>query len=117
MHRDFLVYLNDVCEACDLIIEFTHGYNYKEFISDKKTFHAVIRNLEIIGEAVKKLPDNIRSMQTNIEWRKIAGLRDILIHEYFSIDSDIVWDIITNKIMELKKAATTIREHLNKEDE
>jgi uncharacterized protein with HEPN domain len=116
MPRDFLIYLNDICEACDLIIEFTQNYDYKEFINDKKTFHAVIRNLEIIGEAVKKLPDNIRSMQDNIEWRKIAGLRDILIHEYFSIDSDIVWDIITNKIIDLKNASNSIKEELIKKN-
>jgi uncharacterized protein with HEPN domain len=58
----------------------------------------VVRNLEIIGEAAKKLPDGVRLNHPEIDWKRIAGLRDILIHEYFGVDEDIIWDIVENKI-------------------
>lgn len=64
---------------------------------------AVVRNLEIIGEAVKKLPVEVRAEYTDIPWRKIAGLRDILIHEYFGININIIWDVVENKLSLLKK--------------
>jgi uncharacterized protein with HEPN domain len=68
-----------------------------------KTFDAVVRNLEVIGEATKKIPENIRSQKPQVEWRRIAGLRDILIHEYFGVDVEIVWDIIKSKLPPLEK--------------
>jgi uncharacterized protein with HEPN domain len=64
---------------------------------------AVVRNLEIIGEAAKMIPDSIRVQYPNIEWKKISGLRDILAHHYFEVDLDIVWDIIQNKLPELER--------------
>ncbi|HEC86588.1 MAG TPA: DUF86 domain-containing protein, partial [Thermoplasmatales archaeon] len=63
----------------------------------------VIRNLEIIGEAVKNLPDDIKKDYPEVEWRKIAGLRDILIHAYFGVDLEVIWDIVKNKVPELKR--------------
>ena len=63
---------------------------------------AVIRNLEVIGEAIKSVPTEVRDRYANIPWQRIAGLRDMLIHHYFGIDVDIVWDIVQNKIPELK---------------
>ena len=77
---------------------------YDSFQDDRKTVDAVVRNLEIIGEASKKIPPEIKEKISTIEWRKIAGLRDILIHEYFGVDEEILWDIVENKIPELKKA-------------
>ena len=78
--------------------------DFKAFCSDEVRYDAVIRNLEIIGEASKKIPEHIRSTYPKVEWRKVSGLRDILIHAYFSIDSNILWDIIKVKIPELLKA-------------
>ena len=71
---------------------------------------AVVRNLEIIGEAIKKIPDEIRAKYPDVEWKKIAGLCDILIHEYFGIDTEIIWDVILNKLPAL---AGQIRKILN----
>ncbi len=71
------------------------------FYSDEKTVDAVIRNVIIIGEAVKRLPDDIKFRYNNIKWRKIAGLMDIVVHVYFGIDEDILWDVVQNKIPEL----------------
>lgn len=74
------------------------------FLRDDKTFDAVVRNLEIIGEAAKHLPEEARNNASDIDWRKIAGLRDILIHEYFGIDGEIVWDIVQHKLPVLETA-------------
>ncbi len=70
---------------------------------DEKTLDAVIRNLEVIGEAVKLIPAEVREQHGEINWNKIAGLRDILIHRYFGIDVEIIWDVVQNKIPPLEK--------------
>lgn len=72
------------------------------FMNDDKTFDAVMRNLQIIGEAVKQFPMEIRERYPKVAWKKIAGLRDIVTHEYFGIDDDIIWDVVHNKVPELK---------------
>ena len=74
---------------------------FKEFIANELIQDGVIRNLEIIGEAVKDIPEDIKSIYPNIEWKKIAGLRDILIHAYFGVDMEIIWDIVENKVPKL----------------
>jgi uncharacterized protein with HEPN domain len=73
------------------------------FIQDEKTVDAVVRNLEILGEAAKHIPPDVRASYPHIEWRRIAGLRDVIAHEYFGIDQDILWDIIENQVPVLLK--------------
>lgn len=68
------------------------------FAKDARTFDAVIRNLEVIGEAAKKVPESVRAPYPEVEWKRISGLRDILIHEYFGVDPEIAWDIVQNKL-------------------
>jgi uncharacterized protein with HEPN domain len=82
---------------------YTESLSKAAFLEDEKTFDAVVRNLEIIGEAVKKLPEALRAQHPNLEWKKMAGLRDILIHEYFGLDAEIVWDIVKSKIPPLDR--------------
>lgn len=98
MPRDYKVYVDDILEAIGKIRRFTADLDSKTFSDDEKTFDAVIRNLEVIGEAVKKIPEEIRTQYPTVEWKKIAGVRDILIHEYFGIDVEIVWDIVQTKL-------------------
>lgn len=103
MPRDYKVYLDDIIGASVKIRNYTSGLTLEGLKDDSKTLDAVIRNLEVIGEAAKKVPGEVRSMYPEIEWKKIAGLRDILIHEYFGIDANIIWDILKNKLPHLEK--------------
>ena len=98
MPRDYRVLLEDIAEAVQVIGEFTAGMTRDDLAADRKTRDAVIRNLEVIGEAVKKLPDEMKSGHADIEWKRIAGLRDILVHDYFGVDMDIVWDVVTTRL-------------------
>lgn len=101
MRRDYLLYVNDIISSIEKIREYVADMTYEEFERDNKTQDAIIRNLEVIGEAVKGIPDEIRLSMTEIDWRKIIGLRNLLIHEYFGISLPIVWDVICNKLDEL----------------
>ncbi len=103
MSRDYKVYLDDILEAIDKIRTYTADMSVDSFAVDSKTFDAVLRNLEVIGEAVKRIPDEIRLQHQQVEWKKIAGLRDILIHQYFGIDAEIIWDVVHNKLPELER--------------
>ncbi len=102
MPRDFRVHLEDILGAIGKIKRYTKGLSKQGFAGDDKTLDAVVRNLEVIGEAVKQLPADLRAREPGIDWQKIAGLRDILIHQYFGIDVDILWDIIQNKLPTLE---------------
>ena len=104
MSREWELYLEDILESCEKILRFTEGLTFEQFTNDERTYDAVVRNLEIIGEAAKHIPDDIRVVLPNIEWRKAAGLRDMLAHAYFGIDNDILWDIVRNKVPELADA-------------
>ena len=108
MPRDYRVYLEDILEATRKITTYTGSLSKTAFLEDEKTLDAVIRNLEVIGEAVKKLPEDLRAQHSGVEWKKIAGLRDILIHEYFGLDAEIVWDIVRNKVPALDREVRTI---------
>lgn len=103
MPRDSRVYLEDILEATRKIMAYTGSLSKAAFLEDEKTFDAVVRNLEIIGEAVKKLPEDLRAQHPALGWKKMAGLRDILIHEYFGLDAEIVWDIVKNKVPPLDR--------------
>jgi len=98
MSRDYKVYLEDIVQAIEKIQRYTEGLSLEVLASDEKTLDAVLRNLEVIGEAVKALPEQVRLQGQDVDWKKIAGLRDILIHRYFGIDLDIIWDVIRNRL-------------------
>ncbi len=102
MPRDFEVFLQDILEAIEKILSYTIGMSFESFASDSKTFDAVVRNLEIIGEAAKMLPASLRSSAPGVPWRKFAGLRDVLIHQYFGVNSEIIWDVLQNHLPTLR---------------
>ena len=101
--RIYLDYLEDIAQAIYDIEIFVGNLTYKEFITDRKTSLAVIRSLEIMGEASKKIPSSIRNKYPSIQWKRISGMRDKLIHEYFGVDNEILWQVIKKDIPVLKK--------------
>lgn len=109
MPKQFNVYFSDILDSCNKIQRYTQNISFGEFSKDTMVSDAVIRNLEIIGEAVKKIPAEIKRQYPTVEWKKIAGLRDILIHAYAGIDHNIVWDIVQNKVPQLKTAVAKIK--------
>jgi uncharacterized protein with HEPN domain len=102
MPRDYNLYLEDILEAVDKIETYTRSIAFQKFQENSMLVDAVLHNLEIIGEAAKHVPDYLKQDTPEIEWRKIAGLRDIVAHEYFGISLEIVWDIVQNKLPGLK---------------
>ena len=93
--------IKHILEETAFILNHTENLTREEYLMDEVLCRASIRSLEIVGEATKKLSNDFKNEHSQIEWKKIAGTRDKLIHDYYGIDYDIVWDIITSKIMEL----------------
>ncbi|MFA5804584.1 MAG: DUF86 domain-containing protein [Melioribacteraceae bacterium] len=104
--------LIDILEAIRRIESYVEGINYNQFLSDLKTQDSVVRNLEIIGEAVRKVSDEIKNKNALVEWRNIANLRNRLIHDYFGINLDIVWGILEEDLEHFKTQMRTILETL-----
>lgn len=96
--REDIAIIQDIKEAIDRIISYTSGMKYNDFLQDYKTQDAVIRNIEILGEAAKLLSDEAKEKFQNIPWKDIAGTRDKLIHDYFGVNIDIVWNIAKNEV-------------------
>lgn len=107
--RDLLLYINDIHSSCNKILAYTKGYDFPKFKKDLKTIDAVIRNLEIIGEAVKALPAEFRKTHKNTPWKEITGMRDKVTHEYFGIDEGILWATVRDDIPTLLKEISTIK--------
>jgi uncharacterized protein with HEPN domain len=102
MRRDIKLYLEDILAAIEKINAYTEGISFEQLHQQGMLLDAVLHNLEIIGEAAKHMPNDLRARYPQVEWRKIAGLRDIVAHEYFGISLEIVWDILKNKLPELR---------------
>ena len=94
MSRDHLLLLEDIAISCRKVISYVEGYTFDDFLLDEKTLDAAVRNLEIIGEATKHLPNAYRELYPDTPWRAIAGMRDILAHVYFAIDLEVLWNVI-----------------------
>ncbi|XHX79237.1 MAG: DUF86 domain-containing protein [Stenomitos frigidus ULC029] len=91
-------YLMHILDETTYLITSSHGLEKVAFLKDETLKRAYVRSLEVIGEAVKQLPDALRQKHTAINWRAMAGMRDRLIHHYFGVDYDIVWDVVINKV-------------------
>ncbi len=96
--RIYIDYLRDMMESAEKALDFVQGVTQDEFVVDEKTTYAVIRALEVLGEAAKKIPDEVREQYPDIPWRTIAGTRDKLIHEYFGVDLVVIWRTVTEDI-------------------
>ncbi|HEY9700982.1 MAG TPA: DUF86 domain-containing protein [Allocoleopsis sp.] len=106
--REFDESFNDILEAINDLEEFTNGVSFEQFIQNKEKIFAVEKALEIIGEAVKNIPDEIRDKYPHITCKSIAGMRDKLVHEYWGIDIEVVWKVIKNYVPILKDAIIEI---------
>ncbi len=103
MKRDVNLFINDILESIKDIESFSKGLTRDKFRNDKLKQNAIIRSLEVIGEAVKNIPDSFKDKFPNIPWRKIAGFRDVLSHAYFGVSMDRVWNIVEKDLPKLKK--------------
>lgn len=100
--RNYLLYINDIFEAIETIEQFVGSMTFEEFTHDDKTVSAIIRKFEVMGEASKNIPDEIREKYPDIPWKEMAGMRDKLIHFYFGIKHDLVWQTIKDILPALK---------------
>ncbi len=106
--RDPRLYCEDILESGSAILDFVEGLSFEDFCDDRKTYSAVIREFEIIGEAVGKLPKSFRERRPDVEWQDIKDFRNLLSHEYFGVDLEIVWKIIEDDLPALMDAVREI---------
>ena len=101
--RDYILFIEDIVICIEKIERYTSNVSFEEFCGNDMAIDAVIRNFEIIGEAVKRVPKEIKQKYADVEWKEAAGFRDVLIHNYFGIDIEAVWDTLRNNIPSFKK--------------
>ena len=107
--RQPFLLIADIITSSNKILEYTSGMNYTEFNNDTKTIDAVIRNFEIIGEAANRLPEEFKQEFSLVDWHKIRGFRNRIVHDYMGIDNSIVWEIKANFLPHLIKTLATIK--------
>lgn len=112
MKRNYILYLDDILKSIHKIETFTDGYDFERFKADDKTVSACVREIEVIGEATKQIPDEIASKYLQIPWSLMAKMRDKLIHWYFEIDEEIVWKVVTEQFPTLKTQIEVMKKEL-----
>lgn len=117
MKRDYKLFIQDIKDCIAQINRFVEDMAFKDFVKDDKTSSAVVRKLEIIGEAAKNVPDEIKQKYKELPWSDMARMRDKIIHDYFGIDNEIVWKTIKEKLPEIKpKIDNILREIKNQKN-
>ena len=106
--RDYILFIEDVLTCIEKIERYTSNVSFEDFSGNDMAVDAVIRNFEISGEAVKKIPEEIKKRYADVEWKEAAGFRDVLIHDYFGIDIEAVWDTVRNNIPPFKKQIVNV---------
>ena len=112
MNRDISDYVNDILNECNYLFKKTKDLTFENFIKNEDLKKAFVRSLEIIGEASKKIPDEIKKEYPRMKWKNISGMRDVLIHDYFGVDYEVVWKTVIERIPELKIVIQKILEKL-----
>lgn len=107
--RELTDYLDDIRNAIAEAQEFVSGMVYDDFVADKKTINAVIRSLEVLGEATKHIPAAFRNKYPSVPWAKMAGMRDVLIHDYMGVDLKTVWMVVQERLPELQVLMSEVR--------
>ena len=110
MSRHDRLYLNDMIEACEKLVLCIEGRDRATLEADWVRYDAVLRNLEILGEAAKGVSESVRLAQASVPWRKIGAMRDIVIHHYFGLDKDAIWDAVKNRVPGLLEELRRIRD-------
>ena len=113
--RGYRLFIEDILDSMNMIEEYIRDLDHQGFSADRKTIDAVIRNIEIIGEAARNIPESIRKKYPSIPWKQMIGLRNITIHTYFGVDLDIIWRIVTVNIPEAKTEILKMLDSLHDE--
>jgi len=110
--RDIRLYVADIIESIGAINDFTKGCNYASFVSDRKTYSATLREFIVIGEAITHIPEEIKTDFPDVAWRLIKDFRNFIVHEYFGIDTEIVWDAVEKELPQLLAEITRLQDNL-----
>ena len=110
MSRKFLLFLADMQEASANVVEFADGLTYEAFVSHGMAYHAIVRLMEIIGEAAKNIPDEVRERHLEVEWRRIGRARDIMAHHYFGLEDETLWEMVQQHVPELLAQLSSVIE-------
>ena len=108
--RDYGDFVQDILDSINDVENFIDGMEFEDFINDKKTIYSVVRAIEIIGEAAKNVPEQIRTKYPDVPWKQMAGMRDKLIHEYFGVDLEILWETAKDDVPQLKTPISEVME-------
>lgn len=102
--RNYSLYLDDIRHSCERVVVYTSGMTKEVFLGDEKTYDAALHHLTIIGEAVKQIPPEIRALHPSVEWTQISRFRDVVVHHYFGLKEEVIWEIVEAKVPSLLAA-------------